>query len=144
VIRETTATALILDLPGQPQGHQGNVGRLEATDGTQLVAAFCGRAYCMDLIGGPYTTPMPQCARRSGLFHAAGRKLPIDNNMNGRDPPTAFNDTAPNPTAAVIFIHTALWDTGHGWLEIPRLPAFSDLGAIRVPACEPHARRHDE
>ena len=45
-------------------------------------------------------------------------------------------DTAPNPTAAVIFIH-GLGDSGHGWSEIARLPVFRDLGAIRFVF--PHA-----
>ncbi len=45
-------------------------------------------------------------------------------------------DSAPNPTAAVIFIH-GLGDSGHGWSEIARLPQFSQLGAIRFVF--PHA-----
>lgn len=45
-------------------------------------------------------------------------------------------DTAPNPTAAVIFMH-GLGDTGHGWSEIARLPVFASLGAIRFVF--PHA-----
>lgn len=45
-------------------------------------------------------------------------------------------DTAPNPTAAVIFIH-GLGDTGHGWSEIARLPVFASLGPIRFVF--PHA-----
>jgi phospholipase/carboxylesterase len=43
-------------------------------------------------------------------------------------------ETAPNPTAAVIFIH-GLGDSGHGWSEIAR--AFAQLGAIRFVF--PHA-----
>ena len=45
-------------------------------------------------------------------------------------------ETAPNPTAAVIFIH-GLGDSGHGWSEIARMPVFSELGAIRFVF--PHA-----
>ncbi len=45
-------------------------------------------------------------------------------------------DTAPNPTAAVIFLH-GLGDSGHGWSDIARLPLFAGLGAIRFVF--PHA-----
>jgi phospholipase/carboxylesterase len=45
-------------------------------------------------------------------------------------------DTAPNPSAAVIFIH-GLGDSGHGWSDIARLPLFGGLGAVRFVF--PHA-----
>jgi phospholipase/carboxylesterase len=45
-------------------------------------------------------------------------------------------ETAPNPTAAVIFLH-GLGDTGHGWSELARMPQFAGLGAIRYVF--PHA-----
>ncbi len=38
-------------------------------------------------------------------------------------------DSAPNPTAAIIFIH-GLGDSGHGWSDLARQPAFQSLGAV--------------
>ena len=38
-------------------------------------------------------------------------------------------DSAPNPTASIIFIH-GLGDSGHGWSDLARQPIFSQLGAI--------------
>ena len=46
-------------------------------------------------------------------------------------------DSAPNPTASIIFIH-GLGDSGHGWSEIARLPVFDGLGPISFVF--PHAR----
>jgi phospholipase/carboxylesterase len=45
-------------------------------------------------------------------------------------------DTSPNPTAAVIFLH-GLGDSGHGWSEIARMPAFAGLSGVRFVF--PHA-----
>lgn len=44
--------------------------------------------------------------------------------------------TSPDPTAAIIFLH-GLGDSGHGWSEIARMPAFAGLDGVRFVF--PHA-----
>ena len=45
-------------------------------------------------------------------------------------------ETSPNPTAAIIFLH-GLGDSGHGWSEIARMPAFAGMKGVRFVF--PHA-----